>query len=206
MALLGAVLLLVYEPILLAIGDYLVVHDALEPADVIHVIAGHDDRTDHAIRLYQEGYGRQIFFTGGWCPEIQGDHGERGRALAVQQGVPARAIATDSAAVTSTYDEALRLRAFIAQSAEPVRSVIVVSDPFHMRRAQWAFRHVLGAGVRVQMAPIPFALTSLQRRWWTDPASRTYVFEEYGKMAYYYARHGLGWQPLSDWLAAFDWG
>lgn len=204
-ALLSAALLLAHEPLLLAIGDYLVVQDALQPADLIHVIAGHDGRTDHAIRLYLQGYGKRLFFTGGWCPAIQGEHGERGRAHALEQGVPAGAIATDDTAVTSTYAEVLRLQAYIAASPEPVRSVIVVSDPFHMRRVQWACRQVLGPAVRAQMAPIPFELTSYRRRWWADASSRRYVWREYGKLAYYYARYGLGWRPLSDWLASFDW-
>ncbi len=203
-ALLGATLFLAHEPILLAIGDYLVVQDALQPADLIHVIAGHDSRTDHAIRLYQEGYGKRLFFTGGWCSEIQGDHGERGRARALERGVPEEAIVADSTPVTSTYAEVLRLQACIAASPEPVRSVIVVSDPFHMRRVQWTCRRVLGPELHVQMAPVPFELTLYQRRWWADPASRRYVWHEYEKLAYYYARYGLGWRPLSDWLASLD--
>lgn len=204
-AVLGATLILAHEPILLAIGDYLVLQDALQAADVIHVIAGHDDRTDYAIRLYQQGYGKQLFFSGGWCAVIQGDHGERGRARALEQGVPAEAIGTDSTAVTSTYAEVVRLRAFVAQRPEPVHSVIVVSDPFHMRRAQWTYRHVLGPGVRVQMAHIPFNFTSYQRRWWTEPASRRYVWAEYEKLVYYYARYGLNCRPLSEWLSSLDW-
>jgi len=37
------------------IGDFLVVEDDLRPADVIHIIAGDDYRTDYAIQLYQQG-------------------------------------------------------------------------------------------------------------------------------------------------------
>ena len=63
--LLGATLFLTHERIFLAVGDFLVVRDKLEPADIIHVIAGEDYRTDYAIHLYQQGYGRLLFFTGG---------------------------------------------------------------------------------------------------------------------------------------------
>jgi len=201
---LGATLLLAHEPILQAIGDHLVVQDALQPADVIHIIAGADYRAEYAIRLYQEGYGKRLFFTGGWCPEIQGEHGEWGRALALARGVPAGAIVTDDTDVTSTYAEVLRLRAYIAQSPEPIRSVIVVSDPFHMRRVQWTCWRVLGPGIRVQMAPVPFELTPYQRRWWADPASRQYVGEEYLKAVYYIARYQLAFGRLKEWLASLD--
>jgi hypothetical protein len=81
--LLCAIVFLAREPILYGIGDSLVVQDELHPADVIHVIAGPDYRTDYAIQLYQEGYGRQLFFTGGWCTVHLGFHGEMGRARAL---------------------------------------------------------------------------------------------------------------------------
>jgi len=48
-------LVLFHEQCLLMIGDFLVVEDDLRPADVIHIIAGDDYRTDYAIQLYQQG-------------------------------------------------------------------------------------------------------------------------------------------------------
>jgi uncharacterized SAM-binding protein YcdF (DUF218 family) len=199
-----AILFLARKPILLAIGDFLVVRDNLRPADVIHVIAGPDDRTDYAIQLYQQGYGDKIFFTGGWCSFHLLYHGERGRLRALDQGVPPDAIAIDESDVTSTYSEAVRLKEFIAQSEPPIQSVIVVSDPYHMRRARWTYRRVLGEQVSIQMAPIPFELSSYQRRWWTDDKSRRYVKDEYLKMAYYYARYQFSWGPVREWLASLD--
>jgi uncharacterized SAM-binding protein YcdF (DUF218 family) len=147
---------------------------------------------------------KQVFFTGGWCKEIQGDHAWRGRTLAVAAGVPEAAVVGDADAVHSTYAEAVRLRAFIAGSPVPIRSVIVVSDPFHMRRARWTYREVLGGGVRVEMAPIPFQNTPYRQRWWEDPLSQQYVADEYKKMVYYYARYRLSWGPVQTWLASFD--
>lgn len=202
--LLGTTLFLIHERILLAIGDFLVIQDELQPADVIHVISGSDDRTDYAIQLYQQGYARQIFFTGGWCVFHNYYHGQHGQQRALEQGVPSEAIAFDDSQVISTYDEALRLKEYIAGSQTPIRSVIVVSDTFHMRRARWTYRHVLGEQISIQMAPVPFELSPYQRRWWTDDESRQYVKEEYLKMAYYYARYQLSWGPLKKWLASFD--
>lgn len=199
-----AALFLAREPILLAIGDLLVMQDQLQPADVIHVIAGLGYRTDYAIQLYKQGYGKMIFFTGGWCTFHHLYHGQHGRALALEQGVPPEAIAIDESQVTSTYAEVVQLKEFITQSPTPVRSVIVVSDPYHMRRARWTYRHVLGDQVSVLMAPVPFELTPYQRRWWTDEASRQYVKDEYLKTFYYYARYQLGGGPLQGWLASLD--
>jgi uncharacterized SAM-binding protein YcdF (DUF218 family) len=201
---LSVTLFLLREQILQGIGDFLIIQDELHSADVIHVIAGPDYRTDYAIRLYQEGYGRQLFFTGGWCTIHMGYHGEIGRVRALDQGVPPEAIATDDTTVTSTYSEAVRLKEFIANSPVPIHSVTVVSDPFHMRRARWAYRRVFGNEISLQMAPVPFESFPYQRRWWTDEASRRYVRDEYLKMAYYYLRYQLGGGPLQEWLISLD--
>ena len=95
---------------MLAIGDSLVIQDELKPADVIHVIAGKDDRTDYAIQLYKQRYGKQIFFTGGWCTIHNLYHGQHERELALQQGVPPEAIAINDSYVTSTCSETARLK------------------------------------------------------------------------------------------------
>lgn len=191
-ALLGIALFLTGEPLLLAVGDWLVVRDELEPADVIHVLASGEQRTDRAIEVYKQGYAPRILFTGGWCPSVQANTGELAKARAVEHGVPADAIIADEPHVHNTYDEALRLRELLGQGPPPIHSVIVVSDPYHMRRAQWVFRRVLGASVHVQMAPVSWETSGCQRRWWTDPKSLWYVASEYVKLVYYYARYGLG--------------
>jgi uncharacterized SAM-binding protein YcdF (DUF218 family) len=204
----GVALIFVLFPdlILSPIGDYLVIDDELSPAEIIHVIAGEDYRTDYAIWLYQQGKAKEIFFTGGWCDIHHYKHGQHGLERALAQGVPADAIAYDDAPVMSTYDEALRLKAYLAESPSPVRSVIVVSDPFHMRRARWTYRRVLGKDIEVRMAPVPLEQTPYQKRWWEDYRSREYVKDEYKKFFYYIARYQLSWGPLKEWLASLDNG
>jgi uncharacterized SAM-binding protein YcdF (DUF218 family) len=204
--LLGVIALIFKERILLAVGDYLVIQDELKPVDVIHVIAGDDYRTDYAVRLYKQGYARYIFFTGGWCQVHGYYHGEHGKQLALSQGVPQEAIAFDDSSVTSTYSETVRLNAWMDQRPVPVRSVIVVSDPFHMRRARWTNRQVLGKDIEIIMAPVPFDQIPYKRQWWTDEASRRYVKEEYIKTVYYFMRYRLTWGWVRDWLTSYDTG
>ena len=203
-ALLGAMAFLFREPLMLAIGDYLVIQDELKPADVIHVIAGPDDRTDYAIQLYKLGYGKQIFFTGGWCTLHGYYHGQHGAERAEAQGIGPESIAVDESPVTSTYDEAILVKKHIAESQTPIRSVIVVSDSYHMRRARWVYRQVLGKGIKVLMAPVPFGESPYRRRWWTDRTSQQYVRDEYMKLLYYCARYRLSWGPFQRWLALMD--
>ena len=204
--LLGTIAFLARDPILQAVGDYLIIEDELKPVDVIHVIAGNDYRTEYAIQLYKQGYAKTIFFTGGWCTFHNYYHGEHGRELAVSEGVPSEATATDELTVTSTYNEAERLKAWIDQSPVPVRSVMVVSDPFHMRRSRWTYRRVLGKGVEVVMAPVLFERTPFIRRWWEDDDLWKLVKDEYLKLVYYVMRYQLASGRFQEWLAAFDQG
>lgn len=197
-------LFLTHEHILLAIGNFLVIKKDLAPADIIHVIAGPDYRTDYAIKLYKQGYCKQIFFTGGWCHSHNLYHGQHSKESAVKQGIPLEAITTDDSEVTSTYSEAVRLKEFIAQSLVPIHSVIIVSDPFHMRRSRWTYQKVLGDKIMVQMAPVPFEFTEFKLIWWTDAKSRKYVKDEYLKTLYYHARYKFSWGKLREWLASLD--
>lgn len=200
----GIVTLLGYRPVLETVGDYLIVQDQLRPADVIHVISGPDYRADYGIQLYHEGYGSKLFFTGGWCPVIQGNHAERGAELAIRNGVPEQDIVIDGTEVHSTYEEVVRLQTFIEWSTSPVRSVLIVSDPFHMRRARWAYHHVLGDSIDLQTAPVPFEASPYVHQWWTDKDSARYVRDEYVKSVYYLARYQLTRGRLRDWLATYD--
>lgn len=202
---LGGIFLFIFrERWLLYLGDFLVLQDNLHSADVIHVIAGEDNRTDYALQLYKQGYGKMLFFTGGWCQIHHYYHGEHAEARSLAQGIAMNAIAFDDSSVTSTYMEAEKLKEWMAHSPTPIHSVIVVSDPFHMRRARWTYKKVLGHNIEVQMAPVPFELTSYRRHWWTDQASRKYVQDEYKKLAYYILRYQISTGKFRDWLASKD--
>lgn len=204
LVLLSAILFLTKERILLSVGDFLLVQEKLQIGDIIHVIAGPDHRTDYGIHLYQLGYGRQIFFTGGWCTLYNEYHGQRGKKLALEQGIPLEAIAIDDSQVTSTYLEVVRLKEFIVENKVPIQSVIVISDPHHMRRSRWIYRKVLGSRINVQMAPVPFKLSPYERQWWKDGGSRKMIKDEYLKIVYYFGRYQLSWRPVREWLASFD--
>ncbi|UCE40566.1 MAG: YdcF family protein [Candidatus Aminicenantes bacterium] len=205
LVLLGGIALFVFRGFwLMWIGDFLVLQDNLHPGDVIHVIAGEDYRTDHAIQLYKQGYGKMLFFTGGWCRTHGYNHGEHAEVRAVAQGIPMKAIAYDDSSVNSTFMEILKLDEWISHLQIPIHSVVVVSDPFHMRRARWAYKKVLGDGIEVQMAPVPFERTPYRHHWWTDRESRKFVREEYEKYVYYVLRYQISRGKFQDWLASLD--
>jgi uncharacterized SAM-binding protein YcdF (DUF218 family) len=201
---LGIVLVIFREQWLPLIGDFLFIQDTLHSADVIHVIAGEDYRTDYGIQLYKQGLAQELFFTGGWCDIHHYNHGEHAKERSLAQDVPPDAIAFDDARVQSTYMEAERLKEWIASRTYPVRSVIVISDPFHMRRVKWTYERVLGDSVNVQTAPVPFERTPYIRVWWKDPKSRQNVREEYTKLVYYLFRYQFSRGAFKDWLVSLD--
>jgi len=204
-AILAAGFLFIFrEPFLQTIGDFLIVQDQLNPADVIHVISGENYRAEYGIQLYNQGYGKFLFFTGGWCPYHNINHAQYSKETALAQGISPNAIVTDEAEIDSTYAEAIRLKEWIDLQTQPVNSIMVVSDPHHMRRARWTYRRIFGDEIKIIMAPVPFEMSMYQRQWWKDAESRSMVKDEYLKFAFYIARHQLSWGKLRDWLANFD--
>ena len=63
--LLPATLVLTHRPILRAVGNFLVVEDDLQPADLIHILGGgYPDRLDYGAALYRAGFAPLVFATG----------------------------------------------------------------------------------------------------------------------------------------------
>lgn len=174
-------LVLVHEPILFAIGDFLVAkEDDLQPADMIHVLGGGLDRVDYAAELYHQGYAGRLFVSGCACSKYQ----ER----PVASGVRAEDLLPGSSCPTNTYEEALALKEFL-EGDPSIQSVIIVSSPYHMRRARWSFHKVLDERVRLQFAPVPFEMAPYEQRWWTTGWSRKLVLKEYLGILFYYVRY-----------------
>jgi len=186
---LSLVILFTNLEVLAAIGDNLISKDQLVPVDVVHVIAGDDYRTEYAIELYKQGLAKYIFFTGGWCETHGWYHGAHGQELALNQGVPPEAIKFDDRTAPSTYTEVVILKEWMQNSPEKLKSVIAVSDPFHMRRVKWIFGDVFGSDTRIITAPVPFENTPFKTNWWSDLRSARYVIAEYIKYLYYQVRY-----------------
>jgi uncharacterized SAM-binding protein YcdF (DUF218 family) len=171
-------LFLVHQPILLGIGSFLIVEDHLKRADLIHTLGGGFDRLDYGLQLYKQGYGQRLFITGG-------DDAIVYRAYALANGAEAKHILPPASWAVNTHQEALELKQFLDRDSS-VQSVIVVSSPYHMRRAQWMFQDVLGEQVDLQFVPVPFEMARHEQQWWRDAGSRKIVIGEYFKLLIYH--------------------
>jgi uncharacterized SAM-binding protein YcdF (DUF218 family) len=180
-------LVLTHEPILLSIGNFLIVKDDLQPADLIHVLGGREERVVYALYLYRQDYSQKLFFSGEESAPFY-------KMYAIKQGVPANDLLQVETRAKNTYEEALDLEQLL-ESRGTIQSVIIVSSPYHLRRAQWVFKRVLGERVKVQFAPVPFEHSYESRRWWTNRLSRQMVASEYLKLLFYYVRYQFQRNP-----------
>jgi uncharacterized SAM-binding protein YcdF (DUF218 family) len=198
------VLAVLFVPVMRTIGNFLIVSDVPEKVDLITASSGPAYRILYAAQLFQRSYGKELFFTGGYNEFDNRYEASWSRTLAMQQGVPSENIYTDDATVTSTYEEAKRLKAYIDAHPGEIQSVMIVTDMYHTRRAQWTYQKVLGDGITLVMAPVPYAQAGYTKDWWLNSFSRELVLKEYAKYAFYLLRYQYSSGPLQQFLARFD--
>jgi uncharacterized SAM-binding protein YcdF (DUF218 family) len=152
-------LLLFSTPFIWWVASPLRVARPAQAADVIVVLAGgvgesgragggYQERVKHAVALYREGHAPRMIFSSGYVfafPEA-----ELMKELAVSHGVPASAIILETKAENTR--ESITSVAQVL-SASGWRRVLLVSSPYHMRRALLVW-HKTAPDVRVVPAPV----------------------------------------------------
>jgi uncharacterized SAM-binding protein YcdF (DUF218 family) len=103
-------------------------------------------------------------------------------------GLPAGRVVVLPTRVGNTRDEAVAVAEYAKHY--PIRRLVVVTSPYHTRRAAAVFAAVLGGQVEIGVQP---AAGSPARpgRWWTQPYDRAYVAYEWTALAWYALRHGI---------------
>ena len=164
---------------------FLVAADPPRVADATLVLAGDPDyeRTKSAARLVLSGQARLLILTGG--EPGPGDSAESLRQVALGLGIPPEAIRMEQVS-RSTHESMLAVRPILAQ--EGIRTLAVVTSPYHQRRAAWAARRTL-PGVEIVSRPADPAGWR-PAGWWKTRWNRRIVVGEYLKIAYYVLR---GW-------------
>jgi len=164
---------------------WLVMADPPRWADAAVVLAGDPDyeRTKTAARLLLEGQVRLLIVTGG--EPGPGDSATSLRDVALRAGVPPERIRMEQVS-RSTRGSMKAILPILEQ--EGIRSVAVVTSPYHQRRAVWAARRTL-RGVEIVSQPADPAGWKPEG-WWKTRWNRRIVFGEYAKLVYYVIR---GW-------------
>lgn len=145
------------------------------PAEVIVAISGGDTpaRTAEAIRLYKEGWAPQLIFSGAALDTSGPSNAEAMRAQALKAGVPDEDIILDTKAI----DTATNAAGTMALLTSRDKRVILVTSPYHQRRASIEFQKVLGDAVTVVNHPTPYD-SSWGPYWWFSPYSWYLVLSE----------------------------
>jgi uncharacterized SAM-binding protein YcdF (DUF218 family) len=164
---------------------WLVVEDPPQAVDAALVLAGDPgyERTATAARLVRSGEARLVFVTGG--EPGPGDSAASLRDRAIAWGVPRERIRLETVS-HSTRESLLAIAPLLRQ--EGVRSVALVTSPFHQRRTYLSARKALPGFLLVNRPASPSGWSP--HAWWRDERSRQIVLSEYAKIVYYTLR---GW-------------
>lgn len=153
---------LFHTPLVWWAAEPLRLNEAPRPADAIVVFAGgagesgqagggYQERVRQAVDLYQAGYAPRMIFSTGFVFAFA--EGEVMRSLAEANGVPREAIILETAA-TNTYENVTRSRQILIDNGW--RSALVVSSPYHMRRAMLTWQRN-APEIAATPTPVPFS-------------------------------------------------
>jgi uncharacterized SAM-binding protein YcdF (DUF218 family) len=180
-------------------GRFLARADALEHADLIMVLGGaRIERWLEAVDLYKAGWAPRLVISPGQTVAAEAEllargvryprEGDLAHDAVLALGVPASAVAVLPNGVDNTAAEATLLRQTY-QSGQ-LNRIIVVTSPYHLRRAGYAFRREFaGSGVTIIMHASRYDIAE-PARWWTHRKDIRYMMSELPKFAAYLA--GLG--------------
>jgi uncharacterized SAM-binding protein YcdF (DUF218 family) len=160
------------------LGEFLVVSDPLEHADLIYVFAGDfwGSRVLVGANLGSEGWAPRVILSGGrymdsYACDLSVD-------FAVQHGYPRSLFIPVRFEAQSTIDEARAIGPTFHRLG--AKRIILVTSNFHSRRAEQVFRLFLPEfDFRMEGSPDD---TFDPLAWWQKPQQRQLLFSEYQKM------------------------
>lgn len=184
LAILALPLYLFHGFILNKAAKYLYCKDELKPADVIVVLAGEEtERVEYGVKLFKEGWARKdrMILSGGpvvWkytFASLMEEH-------ALYLGVPKKDILLEDRS-TSTEEDARFTREILRQHG--YTSLILVTSPYHSKRADKIFRKTMGNEIRVISAPAEKSWFRFED-WWERKRDRKVVFMEFSKFLWFW--------------------
>lgn len=156
-----------FTPLPNLLAGWLMIPSRIEAAGAIVVLGGGIEdsrtlsqvslrRTIHGIRLYRQGLAPVMIFSGGNAGQ-EAAEGALMASLAAELGVPSGAIWVEAGS-NDTWTEALE----VARLVQPrgIRKILLVTDPFHMKRARASFER---AGFQVLLASSETAAASIKK-------------------------------------------
>jgi uncharacterized SAM-binding protein YcdF (DUF218 family) len=189
----GAVLSLVAMlALLMQAGTLLIVGRDVQQPDAFIVLASHEwERFPALVHIARQSPQASVFLTEPVNPTPHNCAACAARVawLASLGLAPTRVVVLPQR-VVNTYDEARA--AFEYTRQHPVRRLMIVTSPYHTRRALATFESVFrGTGVSIGAYPALAESGARPRVWWWGGYDRWYVAYEAAAIAWYAMRHRI---------------
>ena len=107
------------------------------------------ERVNHALNLYRSGKVRKIIFTGGQGNNNEPTESSAARQYATERGIPEEDILIEESSHT-TYENLFYAKQ--VADAQHLKTILIVSDPLHMKRAVVMARDI---GLEAYPSPTP---------------------------------------------------
>jgi uncharacterized SAM-binding protein YcdF (DUF218 family) len=165
---------------LVGLGHYLAVEDPLVPSDAIVALSGDQGaRTVTAVSLWKQGLAPVIVFAGSSEDPTSISSAEIMKREAVKLGVPADRVLIEPSSAT-TQENATRVIDLL--SASGIKRAILVTSPYHQRRAAILFgRQLADTGITFLNYPARDHAWDANL-WWTREPSRSLTLIEVAKL------------------------
>lgn len=172
---------------LIAVGFYISPQDELQKADAVVAISGGDTaaRALEAVELYQAGYAPLIIFSGAAKDPDSPSNASVMKSIAVAQGIPPDVIAVDEAS-TNTRQNAQEVSNIIRVFKQ--KKIILVTSPYHQRRANIEFQDRLGKEVTI-LDHSAVDQTWSRKAWFLSPLGWYYTLTEIPKTTFTLLSH-----------------
>jgi uncharacterized SAM-binding protein YcdF (DUF218 family) len=168
-------------------GAYLIIADELQPANAVVILSGGDDsRMEEALSLYEAGYAKLIILTetGRQLENFDTLHSNDIRIQLLNNGIPGGNILITDIEVNSTADEAHAVQVLLTN--QQFTSAIIVTDPYHTRRAAIVFRDIFGnSPIKLIFRPVRGSWYN-SRTWFLSLDGWKFTSMEYFKILGYY--------------------
>jgi len=129
-----------------------------------------EERIRHAVSLYKAGRVRMLVMTGGLGPGDRATEAEAARRWSLARGVPPEAVAVETRSRT-TQENLAFAQPILARHG--LRTVLLVSDPLHMRRSIAIARRL---GIDAAPSPTPTSRYTGWRSWTWFLEGEAYYF------------------------------
>jgi uncharacterized SAM-binding protein YcdF (DUF218 family)/glycosyltransferase involved in cell wall biosynthesis len=184
-----------YSPIVWLAGDQLAVSHVPQKVDAIVVLSGDGEtnyinqsyqrRTLDAINYFNNGYASQIIISSGRDQTFS--ETEIIKSLLTKRGVPEHAIYISSKYPKTTYENILLITHTLNE--RNIKSILLITSPYHSRRALWIFRKIVPE--LIVISPKVIDTPSKNIEWTTSMDKLRVIIYEYISIIYNYSKNQL---------------